>query len=636
MSDQQPHESGAPRSRREIREARDRELAAQRERQSAAQKRALDETLRTVRARSAASAEAAAEDPAVPAQDTTHSSEPRRTPGSADMPAPRPASSPSSPASDLPSTGLPAIAPRQGSVIFNQEDVPQGKLEREDPQHRAHPHRSQQPGSPHTPSPQTPDDSAGAEPSAAQPAPGPRAPSASTPFDQVVTGADQVRPEDEIDVDSEAALEDESGFPLEDDYEEDYAQELGDDYYEGTRIEHDDDGTPLLISSSTHGRGYQTVSAVEGGATQAVLEKRRSKRRRRNLTLSVAFGLFAVLLVGFVVVLQSLFGGDGPEDFETQAGEVVEFTVEQGDGPALVRSRLLEAGIIASDDAFDDAFAELEDAPELQPGEFQLREQMPAADALAVIFEEGEALHYISLQDNTRIDAALNSIAAQTGIPESDIRAAADDPSAYGLPEEAETLEGYLAAGEYQPSLEAAPQEILQQMVDTTFERLEELGITEEDEQWRTVIVASLLTAEGLPGDYEEIAGIIENRLDPGNSETDGLLQIDATVIYGLGTQSVHFTEEERADASNEYNTYQNPGLPPGPVAAPNMATLEAAANPDENDYFYWVTVDLETGETKFAEDYQEHLGYVDEFNAYCEDNPGICDGEPAQDNAAP
>ncbi|GAA1106998.1 endolytic transglycosylase MltG [Nesterenkonia jeotgali] len=621
MSDQQPHESVAPRSRREIREARDRELAAQRERQSAAQKRALDETLRTVRARSAASAEAAAEDPEVPAQDTPHSSEPRPNPGSQNMPAPRPASSPSSPASDLPSTGLPAIAPRQESVIFNQEDVPQGKLEREDPQHRAHPPRS----------PQTPEDAA-----PAQPAPGTLAPSASKPFDQVVTGADQVRPEDEIDEDSEAALEDESGFPLEDDYEEDYEQELEDDYYEGTRIEHDDDGTPLLISSSTHGRGYQTVSAVEGGATQAVLEKRRSKRRRRNLTLSVAFGLFAVLLVGFVVVLQSLFGGGGPEDFETQAGEVVEFTVEQGDGPALVRSRLLEAGIIASDDAFDDAFAELEDAPELQPGEFQLREQMPAADALAVIFEEGEALHYISLQDNTRIDAALNSIAAQTGIPESDIRAAADDPSAYGLPEEAETLEGYLAAGEYQPSLEAAPQEILQQMVDTTFERLEELGITEEDEQWRTVIVASLLTAEGLPGDYEEIAGIIENRLDPGNSETDGLLQIDATVIYGLGTQSVHFTEEERADASNEYNTYQNPGLPPGPVAAPNMATLEAAANPDENDYFYWVTVDLETGETKFAEDYQEHLGYVDEFNAYCEDNPGICDGEPAQDNAAP
>ncbi|MGJ9404761.1 endolytic transglycosylase MltG [Nesterenkonia aurantiaca] len=560
MSDHQPHELGSPRSRREIREDRERELVVKPERHSGAQKSALDETLRSVNARSAASAAAAAQ---------------RDEDAAADPGTPR--------------VPLPAIAPVQATVVFDQTAIFHPDDVTEDSWERTESHLA--------------------------------APSAVTPFDQVFSG-------EEAEEESEYAVAEDSDL-LDD-------EDLEDDYYEGTRIDHDDDGTPLLISSSSHGRGYQTVSAVEGGATQAVLEKRRRRRRRRNLTLSVAFGLFAALLVGFVVVLQSLFGGGGPEDFETQAGDVVDFTVEEGDGPALVRNRLLEAGIIASDDAFDEAFAELQEAPELQPGEFELREQMPAEDALAVIFEQGEALHYISLQDNTRIDAALSSIAAQTGIPESDIRQAAGDPGAYGLPEEAETLEGYLAAGEYQPSLEATPEEILQTMVDTTFERLDELGITEEDEQWRTVIVASLLTAEGLPGDYEEIAGIIENRLAPNNSETDGLLQIDATVIYGLGTQSVHFTEQERADASNEYNTYQNPGLPPGPVAAPNMATLEAAANPEENDFFYWVTVDLETGDTEFASTYEEHLGYVEEFNAYCEDNPEICEGEPTQENAGP
>ncbi|MBO0595734.1 endolytic transglycosylase MltG [Nesterenkonia sp. E16_7] len=591
MSDQQPHESGSPRSRREIREDREREFGAKRERQSASQERALDETLRSVRAGSAAAAARRGEDPAAGQREEDPAVGQREEDPAVGQREEDPAVDPGAPR-----VPLPAIAPIQATVVFDQtvafyrDDLTEDGWDHTGPQLAA--------------------------------------PSAVTPFDQVMTGSDQALSGQEAEEESEYAMAEESDFL--------HDEDLEDDYYEGTRIDHDDDGTPLLISSSSHGRGYQTVSAVEGGATQAVLEKRRRRRRRRNLTLSVAFGLFAVLLVGFVVVLQSLFGGGGPEDFETQAGEVVDFTVEEGDGPALVRNRLLEAGIIASEDAFDDALAELEDAPELQPGEFQLREQMPAEDALAVIFEQGEALHYISLQDNTRIDAALSSIAAQTGIPESDIRQAAEDPAAYGLPEEAETLEGYLAAGEYQPSLEATPEEILQTLVDTTFERLDELGITEEDEQWRTVIVASLLTAEGLPGDYEEIAGIIENRLAPNNSETDGLLQIDATVIYGLGTQSVHFTEEERADASNEYNTYQNPGLPPGPVAAPNMATLEAAANPDENDYFYWVTVDLETGDTEFASTYEEHLGYVEEFNAYCEDNPEICEGEPTQENAGP
>nr|WP_255316561.1 endolytic transglycosylase MltG [Nesterenkonia sp. Act20] len=352
--------------------------------------------------------------------------------------------------------------------------------------------------------------------------------------------------------------------------------------------------------------------------------------------MSVAFGLFAVLVVGFVVVLQSLLGGDGPQDFETQAGENIEFTVQPGDGPIAVRGRLLEQGIIASADAFDDAYEQLEGTREVFEGEFPMREQMPAEDAVAILFDEEEAVDFIDLRAGMRIDAALSAIATGTGIPESDIRQAASDPSAYGLPEEATSLEGYLASGLYNPEVGAEPEDILQQMVDDTFARLEEAGVTEEDEQWETIIIASLLTAEGLPGDYEMIAGIIENRLDPSNDETGGLLQIDASVIYGLGTQSVQFTEEERRDASNPYNTYENPGLPPGPIAAPSEETIEAAGNPEASDNYYWITTNLETGETKFAETYEQHLEYVEEFNAYCEENAEICEGEPAQDNQGP
>lgn len=584
MSDQQPHEAGSPRSRREIREARERELAEQRERQTAAQQRALDETLRNARRQSSATS-----------------------------------------ARQLP---LPNIAPVQESVIFNQEEVTQGKLEREDPP---------------------------VEPPAAQTSP-PATPAQPTSFDRVVTPFDQVVSPDEVDQETEQAVDESTGYPLEDDPEGHYVDEHyveghhddqhydenehfdenGELHYEGTRIHHDDDGTPLLISSSSHGRGYQTVSAVDGGTTQAVLQRRRDKRRRRNLTLSVAFGLFAVLVVGFVVVLQSLLGGDGPQDFETQAGENVEFTVEPGDGPIAVRGRLLEQGIIASADAFDDAYEQLEGTREVFEGEFPMREQMPAEDAVAILFDEEEAVDFIDLRAGMRIDAALSAIATGTGIPESDIRQAASDPTAYGLPEEATSLEGYLASGLYNPEVGADPEDILQQMVDGTFERLEEAGVTEEGEQWETIIIASLLTAEGLPGDYEMIAGIIENRLDPSNDETGGLLQIDAAVIYGLGTQSVQFTDEERQDASNPYNTYQNEGLPPGPIAAPSEETIEAAGNPEPSDNYYWITTNLETGETKFAETYEQHREYVQEFNAYCEENPEICEGEPAQDNQGP
>lgn len=397
MSDEQPHEAGSPRSRREIREARERELALQRERQSAAQQRALDQTLRNARAQSS----------------------------------PR----------SVPRAPLPAIAPVQESVIFNQEEVTQGKLEREDrPQGDLH-SRAAEPEEPAAPAER-------------------HAPSAATPFDRVVTPFDQVVSPDAVDSESAQAVEESTNYPLEDDVHEPHARDqhphehfaegdhgyLADadhDYlahsdhdYEGTRIDHDDDGTPLLISSSSHGRGYQTVSAVDGGTTQAVLQRRRSKRRRRNLTLSVAFGLFAVLLIGFVVVLQSLLGGDGPEDFETQAGETVEFTVEPGDGPIAVRGRLLEQGIIASADAFDDAYEELEGTREVFEGDFPMREQMPAADAVAILFNEEEAVDFIDLRAGMRIDAALSAIATGTGIPES------DNPSGGGRPAGVRTAGG--------------------------------------------------------------------------------------------------------------------------------------------------------------------------------------------------
>lgn len=407
------------------------------------------------------------------------------------------------------------------------------------------------------------------------------------------------------------------------------------DPVEGARIGEDDDGSPILITSSSYGRGYQTVTTVEGDASKNLLKNRRERRRRRNTTLTVAVSAFAVLLIGFVVVVQQILGGSG-NDYEEQAGEQITFTVNEGEGPQNVATRLVDQGVVASQDAFDDAYSDLEGTPDLHAGEYSMREEMPAADALDILFEQGDAENYIAIDTGVRIDAAFAAISSGTGISESDLRQAAEDPTDFGLPEDAPNLEGYLAPGEYRVPMDATAEEILQEMVDTTVERLEDVGISDPDEQYDTIIVASLLTAEALPDDYRTIAGIIENRLAPDNEETDGRLQIDATVIYGLGQQSLQFSEEDRNDASNEYNTYAIRGLPPGPIEAPAVEAIEAASDPDENDYFYWVTTNIETGETKFAEDYEEHQIYWQEFTEYCDENPEICEGEPTEDAQGP
>lgn len=479
--------------------------------------------------------------------------------------------------------------------------------------------------------------------SAPTPAPAasePEAPAAispTTPFDQVVAPPSAGTPvvHGTTPEDAEYYAEDLHGEPLaeEDDYEvvpEDALPE---------HIEEDEHGTRVVVGASDFGRGYQMLAPAAGSMNRSTLLRRRAKRRRRNVTLAVAFAGFAILVFGFIVVLQSFLGREGVYDYDTQAGETVDFEVVSGDGLETVANRLLDEEIIASRDAFWDSLNELKGEPIPQPGTFELREEMPAEDAVAVLFGDGEATYYISLNAGTRVDDALERIAQETDVTLQELQVLNDEPQQFGLPDEAQSLEGYLAAGEYRPSLDATAEDVIEEMVEPTFDYFDDLGLSDEDEQWRTVIIASLITAEanhGEPEDYPLIAGAIENRLDPDNTETEGLLQIDAAVNYGLeGETGLHFTEEDRLDESNPYNTYQHTGLPPGPIATPTPSTLDAAANPADTDYIYWVTVNIATGETEFNETYDEHQEDVEEFLRWCreEDEDELCG--PAEVEAA-
>ncbi|HYP44667.1 MAG TPA: endolytic transglycosylase MltG, partial [Propionibacteriaceae bacterium] len=60
-------------------------------------------------------------------------------------------------------------------------------------------------------------------------------------------------------------------------------------------------------------------------------------------------------------------------------------------------------------------------------------------------------------------------------------------------------------------------------------------------------------------------------------------------------------------------------GLPPGPISAPGKAALQAATNPEAGKWLYFVTVNFDTGETKFANTFAEHQRNVLEFQAYCQ-----------------
>lgn len=388
--------------------------------------------------------------------------------------------------------------------------------------------------------------------------------------------------------------------------------------------------TPVIVRPASR-EGYQTVTlnpdrTKDDAALRAKREARRRRRRRRNIALVSAFGVFVLLTVGLSLALRGLLPTPAPDDYPGPGGDEVVFTVNQGEGALAIGSRLEDQDIVASRDAFIEAVNQSRSENSIQPGDYPLRQQMKASDAAQILLREGVGqVHYVAINRGMRINEAFEAISGSTGIPVEDLEAAAEDPTDYGLPEGAPSLEGYLAPGEYRFDVEAEPEEILTLMTEPTFETLEADGVTDEKDQLRTLTIASLLEAEALPKDYRTVAGIIENRLHPDNPETDGKLQIDATVIYGLGQRQLQFTQEEKEDASNEYNTYVHRGLPPGPIGAPSTEAIDAASDPEQNDYYYWVTTNIETGETKFAEDYRTHQGYQQEYRDYCAENEEIC-----------
>ncbi len=119
----------------------------------------------------------------------------------------------------------------------------------------------------------------------------------------------------------------------------------------------------------------------------------------------------------------------------------------------------------------------------------------------------------------------------------------------------------------------------------------------------RLIILASLVEKEtGVPDERARVAGVYAKRL-----EKSMLLQCDPTIIYGVGPSfSGAIKRSQLEDANNRYNTYKHPGLPPGPICSPGLASLRAALEPEKNDYLYFVATGTD-GRHVFSKTLEEH-----------------------------
>ncbi|MFI8595702.1 endolytic transglycosylase MltG [Kocuria koreensis] len=354
-------------------------------------------------------------------------------------------------------------------------------------------------------------------------------------------------------------------------------------------------------------------------------QARRRYARRRQVLVSATI-VFVIAFVVSASILGPRMGLFEVKDYHGDGnGKNVSITVSQGDSNASVGQRLEQKGVIANSEKFVDVMEDKASNKFIQPGTFELQEHMSSESAMNSLIGSGSAKHYVAISQNQRKDETFDALAKGTGISVDEFKALDNDPGQFGVPDKFTSLEGFLHPGEYRFDADASAKDVVQEMVDKTKKDLKNAGVKGDDRIFHVVTVASILEFEGTPKDYKGVAGAIENRIDNPDGETQGFLQSDATVAYGLGKKTYQISDEQKQDASNGYNTFANKGLPQGPIGSPASNAIKAAAHPEKNDYYYWVTVNLDTGETKFAKTYDEHQKNVDEYDQWCSEHEGKC-----------
>jgi len=128
----------------------------------------------------------------------------------------------------------------------------------------------------------------------------------------------------------------------------------------------------------------------------------------------------------------------------------------------------------------------------------------------------------------------------------------------------------------------------------------------------RILTIASLIEREALVDEEKPlISSVIHNRLNSGMA-----LDIDATLQYAKGKDSQgkwwSIPRSEDTSIDSPYNTYLNPGLPPGPIGNPGIGAIKAAVNPEESSFYFYIHDS--TGEVHFAETLEEHNENIQKY----------------------
>lgn len=337
------------------------------------------------------------------------------------------------------------------------------------------------------------------------------------------------------------------------------------------------------------------------------------------ISLAVLIGAaFVVYTFGLSALKQKL---SPPPDYSgTGTGSVV-VEVKDGDASSDIAATLAQKDVVKSAEAFIDAARNDPRAVGIQVGFYQLKHKMSAKAALGVLVDPHNLMQSaVTIPEGYTVAQIVAKLAKETDFSKHDFEKVLARPATIGLPSYAGGKpEGYLYPATYMIPPNATPRSILRKMVDRYQQEAERLNLAAKAKQLGhsphdVMVVASLVQAEArFDKDFPKVARVIYNRLDKGMP-----LQFDSTVHYAVGKDGSVGTSNADRGSDSPYNTYKYPGLPPTPISAPGEKALHAALSPAQGSWLYFVTTNPDTGVTKFATSYQQHLKNKAEFEHWC------------------
>ncbi|MEU9637004.1 endolytic transglycosylase MltG [Streptomyces tendae] len=372
------------------------------------------------------------------------------------------------------------------------------------------------------------------------------------------------------------------------------------------------------------GRGGREDRRTRGGGKP---KKRRSGCACLVVCLVLGGGVAGVGYFGYQFY-QDRFGA-APDYAGDGNGEQVTVTIPKGAGGSTIGQELKRQGVVKSVDAFIAAQQSNPRGKSIQDGVYTLQKEMSADSAIELLLSPKSRSNLIIAEGKRNADV-YKLIDKRLEVKDgTTAKVAKSEYKSLGLPDWAlnhkdvkDPLEGFLYPSSYSAAKGQKPEDVLKQMVARANEQYEKIGLEQKAEglglegPWELLTTASLVQAEGKThDDFRKMAEVIYNRLKTDNTETNQKLQFDSTFNYLMRQSKIHISESEINTNPDPYNTYYHRGLPPGPISNPGEEALQAALNPTEDGWIYFVATDG-VKKTEFAKTHDEFLKLKDKFDA--------------------